>query len=50
MKVTILGIETPVASGLINIAGACLQRDFRQIGRTIDRLGKDKLKEIFLDK
>ena len=45
----ILGIETPVASALIDIAGACLQRDFRQIGRTIDRLGRDQLKEIFLD-
>lgn len=34
-----LGINTPTASGLISIASAALQRDVREYGRTISKLG-----------
>lgn len=37
----ILEVETPTCTGLINISNAALKRDFRQEGRSIERLGKD---------
>ena len=42
----LLDIRTPVCSSLIEIASACLKTDFREDGRTVDRLGKETLKEI----
>ncbi len=41
-----LGIETPTASALIDIASAALKRNFRLEGRNVDRLGIDNLKKI----
>jgi opine dehydrogenase len=44
------GVETPVCTGLIDIASAALGRDLRQDGRTVERLGKDILVRILEDK
>lgn len=41
-----LDIPTPVCSGLIDIASACLNRDFRSEGRNISVLGDDNLSAI----
>ena len=41
-----LNIETPIASSLINIASAALDRNLRNEGRTIEGLGRDNLKKI----
>lgn len=46
----VLGIATPATSGLINIASACLTRDFRKGGRTVDRLGIENIREIIKDR
>ena len=35
-----IGISTPIATSMIDIAGAALGRDFRSEGRTLERLGK----------
>ena len=41
-----LNIETPIASSLINIASAALDRNLRNEGRTLEGLGRDNLKKI----
>lgn len=41
-----LGIKTPTCTGLINIANASLSIDFRESGRTVDRLGLVNIKKI----
>ncbi len=41
----VLSILTPVTSGLINCASALLKRDFRQEGRTVEKLGYDTIKK-----
>lgn len=46
---TILDIATPIATSLIDIAGACLEMDFRRNGRTINKLGKENLRIILDD-
>ena len=46
----VLEIDTPITSSLINIAGACLEKDFRAIGRTVEGLGRDNLEEIINDR
>lgn len=46
----ILNIETPVATSLIELAGACLNTDFRANGRTIAVLGNENLKKIMKDR
>lgn len=42
----ILNIKTPVCTALIEIASACLDTDFRAIGRTLSRLGVENVREI----
>lgn len=42
----ILNIKTPVCSALIEIASACLDIDFRDNGRTLDRLGVENVRRI----
>ena len=44
-----LGIATPVASGLIAIAGAALGRDLRAQGRTPEGLGMENIEQILRD-
>ena len=44
----ILNVATPITTGLINIAGACLNMDFRIEGRTINKIGKENF-QIILD-
>ena len=44
-----LGIATPVASSLIEIASAALGRDLRREGRTIEGLGEENIKIILRD-
>lgn len=44
-----LGIPTPVATALIEIAGAALGQDFRKNGRTPERLGEENIKKILED-
>ena len=34
-----IGVDTPITTSLINIAGAALDKNFRSEGRTIERLG-----------
>lgn len=41
-----LNIQTSVTSSLINISSAMLECDFRQLGRTIDRLKADTFSKI----
>ncbi len=41
-----LNVETPIASSLINIASAALDRNLRNEGRTLEGLGSDNLKKI----
>ena len=40
-------VATPVCTSLIEIASAALNRNLRLEGRTVERLGKDILKQIF---
>lgn len=40
-------VDTPVCTALIEIASAALNRDLRLEGRTVERLGKDILQQIF---
>lgn len=42
----VLNIKTPVCSALIDIASACLGTNFRDGGRTVDRLEKEIILEI----
>lgn len=44
-----LGVETPIASGLIAIASAALGRDLRAEGRTPERLGMENIERILRD-
>ncbi len=44
-----LNIATPIATSLIEIASAALNRDFRSEGRTPEKLGVDNLKRILND-
>lgn len=37
-----VGVSTPIATSLIDIAGAALEVDFRKTGRTLERLGAVK--------
>lgn len=46
----VLNINTPVCSALIEIAGNCLNTDFRKEGRTVKRLGKEYIDKILEDK
>ena len=39
-------VATPTATGLIDIAAAALGRDLRAEGRTVDRLGLERLRAI----
>ena len=41
-----LGIKTPIATALINIAGAALGVDFRENGRTPERLGVENIEKV----
>lgn len=41
-----VGIPTPICSGLINCASAALCQDLRTGGRTIERLGKENLLRV----
>lgn len=43
-------IKTPICTSLINLAGACLQTDFREHGRTIEHLGLEQLNMVVMDK
>ncbi len=40
-------IDTPICSSLIDIASAAVDRDLRLEGRTVDRLGRKNIKQIF---
>ena len=42
----ILGVKTPVCTGLINLAAAAMKKDFREEGRTIDKLGRNNIMNI----
>lgn len=44
-----LDIKTPITTSLIELANAALERDFREIGRTIDSLGKENIDNILKD-
>ncbi len=44
-----LAISTPIATSLIEIAGAALGQDFRAHGRTPERLGEENIKKILED-
>ncbi len=41
-----LKVSTPVCTALIEIANAALQRDFRENGRTVQRLGEENIQKI----
>lgn len=44
-----LNVETPIASSLINIASAALDRNLRNEGRKLDKLGKNNIEKILED-
>ena len=44
-----LAIPTPTCSGLINVASAALEIDFRKDGRTVERLGLENIQKILED-
>jgi opine dehydrogenase len=44
-----LNIPTPTCTGLINVASAALETDFREGGRTVDILGYDNIEHIHED-
>jgi len=44
-----LNIKTPVCSSFINLANIAMNMDYREIGRTIDRLGEANLRMISKD-
>ena len=44
-----LDVKTPIASGLIDIAGAALGRDLRAEGRTPEGLGVENIRKILAD-
>ena len=39
----LVGIEMPICTSLINLANSLLDRDFRQIGQTLDKIGLGNL-------
>ncbi len=41
-----LGVATPVCTALIEIANAALEREFRDVGRSVDRLGEENIKRL----
>lgn len=43
---SVLGVETPTTTGLINCASAALNRDFRKEGRTVEVLKSENIKKI----
>lgn len=45
----VLNVQTPVTTGLINCANALLNRNFRQEGRTVDKLGYANIKQLLND-
>ena len=45
----LLNIPTPTCSGLINVASAALETDFRKDGRTVERLGFENIGKILED-
>lgn len=45
-----LGVNTPIATGLIEIASAALGRDLRAEGRTPEKLGRENIQRILADK
>jgi len=45
----LLKIHTPTCTGLINVASAALETDFRKDGRTVQRLGLDYIGKILSD-
>lgn len=45
----VLGIPTPAASAIIELASAALTRDLRSGGRSVDNLGRNTLKTILAD-
>ena len=44
-----LGIPTPTCTGLINVASAALETDFRKGGRTVESLGVSHIQRILTD-
>lgn len=44
-----LHVETPICTALIEMASAALKRNFREKGRTIERLESDNIKKILED-
>lgn len=44
-----LDIPTPTCSGLINVASAAMETDFRKDGRTVERLGYENIQKILSD-
>lgn len=45
-----LSVPTPVASALIELAGAALGRDMRENGRTCERLGWENIEAVLSDR
>lgn len=43
----LLNIETPICTSIINLSEACLNRRFRENGRTLERLGIDNVNVLF---
>lgn len=43
------GIATPTATSIIDLANAALNTDFRQTGRTVERLGTENIEQILRD-
>lgn len=46
---SVLQIATPACSALIDIASACLNRDFRDNGRTVQKLELENIQKILGD-
>lgn len=46
----VLDINTPICSSLINVASACMGVDYREIGRTVDRLDLNKIIDSLMSK
>lgn len=46
----VLGINVPICTALIEMASAALQRDFREKGRTIQKLGEENIEKILKER